>query len=327
MAIKNVGAGAINSIVEAREQYGNFKSIYEFCERVNLRLTNKRVLESLIKAGAFDSLGFKRAQLTTVIDKATAVGQQMQKDREKGQQTFLEELEEEKSFSSEFESLPDIEEWPDNEKLQHEKEMIGIYLSGHPLADYSETIKVYSSANTQKMKKLNDGDEIRIGGMIINLSTKITRKGDHMAIFLLEDLEGMVEAIVFPSNFAKLRGLLSSHALIYIIGRVDLRDQNKTKIVVENIIPLEQIQKRIASSLHIELREVGLEDELLHKLKDLLSANQGKCKVYFRVINSTHPKHTPDTIIISDVKVKAETELIKQIESILGEHCASFRPE
>jgi DNA polymerase-3 subunit alpha len=163
--------------------------------------------------------------------------------------------------------------------------------------------------------------------MIINLSVKITRKGDHMATFLLEDLDGMAQAVVFPKSFTKLRERISSHALVYITGRVDLRNEDRIQIVVENIIPLEKVQEKIKSSLHIDLREIGLEDSSLQELKELLTAHPGKCKVYFHVINGSGSKPHSDAIIMPDIAVKADLKLIKKIEELLGDDTAYFRPE
>ncbi|MCD5390570.1 DNA polymerase III subunit alpha [candidate division NPL-UPA2 bacterium] len=238
-AVKNVGEGAIQSIIESREKEGRFKSLYQFCEEVDLRLVNKRVIESLIKCGAFDSLRIRRSQLMAILDNAVAAAQDIQKARQKGQRTFFEDLEGEEDFKRDSLSIPDIPEWPENKLLSFEKGTIGFYVTGHPLAKYENLIRSFATATTAQLGNFPDGEGVTLGGIIGGIRKMMTRKGERMAFFNLEDLEGMVRVTVFPAVFEKFSSLLKDDAAVLVKGRVDLQHE-RLKITAGEIILLDE---------------------------------------------------------------------------------------
>ncbi|MDD5496246.1 MAG: DNA polymerase III subunit alpha, partial [Candidatus Omnitrophica bacterium] len=187
-AVKNVGEGAIDSIIVMRQKQGKFKSIYDFTQKVDPRLVNRKVIESLIKCGAMDSLGLFRSQLSVMIDKAVEVADTVHKDRVNGQMSFFDRFEDEDNFKKTFQDIPNIPEWPENQLLAHEKEMLGFYITKHPLARFEKLIKTYSTSVTSGLRNLRDGEEVLLGGIISKVKFTTTRKtNEKMAIMNVED--------------------------------------------------------------------------------------------------------------------------------------------
>ena len=204
MAIKNVGTNAINSILKGRGAISKFRSIFELCEQTDSHLVNKRMIESLIKAGALDSFGRRRSELFATVDKAIESAQKIQRDRESGQQgLFADNISSANGYPypGEEPELPDIAEWPQSLLLSNEKEALGFYITGHPLTKFFERLKTLSSANLENINEMKSGNAVQLGAMINSLRILRTKRGDRMAILSLEDLSGSIEAVVFPENF------------------------------------------------------------------------------------------------------------------------------
>ncbi|MGE4357606.1 MAG: DNA polymerase III subunit alpha, partial [Candidatus Omnitrophota bacterium] len=196
-AIKNVGETAVNEIIKTRNATGDFKNLYDFCEKVDLRIVNHKVIESMIKCGVFDRFGLKRAQLMAVLDNAIEVANSLQKDRQLRQSTFFDSFSN-TVFQRNYKPIPDIKEWPENQLLSFEKELLGFYITGHPLAKFEELMRKYSNVRIIELNSLKDGQEIFLCGMISKLKKTTTRRQNElMAIMTVEDLSGEVEVIVF----------------------------------------------------------------------------------------------------------------------------------
>ncbi|MCD5401556.1 DNA polymerase III subunit alpha, partial [candidate division NPL-UPA2 bacterium] len=313
-AVKNVGEGAIRSVIEQRERKGKFKSLYQFCEEVDLRLVNKRVIESLIKCGAFDSLRLHRSQLIASVDKAVAAAQDVQKARERGQKTFFEDFEAEKGFRTDFQSIPPLPEWPESKLLAFEKETLGFYVTGHPLAKYESFIKNYATTTTVELSDFNDGEEVSLGGIISGARQTVTRKGERMAFFNLEDLQGMVGVIVFPGTFEKFSSLIKPDSLVFVRGRVDLRG-DRPKLAASEIIPLLEVEERLAKAIHIKLMVEGLEKHTLLDLKDILLAHPGDCSVYLHLIG---PGEEATALANGEIRVRPNKGMVSRVKELLG---------
>lgn len=319
-AIKNVGYTAIESIVNVRKQ-GPFTSLHDFCTRVDLRVVNRKVLESLIKCGAFDSLNFKRSALIGILDDAIQVGQIAQDERIKGQNSLFDTVEENGKFSG-ARPMPDIEEYPEPQLLHFERELLGLYTSGHPLAEYEKELSLFTSASSLRLVEFNDGDTVVIGGIILSIAIKNTKRGDRMAIINLEDLEGTVEVIVFPKTYNNFYQVLRKEGLFLVKGRIDLsRDQ--PKIIAENFIPLDEATEVLSSAVHIKLLSSGLEEKTLNSLKEILQKYPGKCPAYFHFIQ---PDKEESAVMETQIKVKPNRELFTNIEALLGEHSVWLEP-
>lgn len=309
--IKNIGSTAISSIIETREAKGKFTSLYDFCERVNLRLVNRKVIESLIKCGAFDSLGAKRSQLLQILDHAIEVGSRVQKEKESGQTSLFESLED---FKEAHQELPDIPEWPENKLLNFEKELLGIYITSHPLTKYEDDIKKYATCSTISLKEFNDKEQVTIGGLIRSVKQMTTKNEKQMAFVLLEDTISSVEIVVFPDVFEQVGDKLRKDALILVKGRVNAQDGENPKIIAEEIIELAEAQSEFSKVIHIKVDEATDEKTLL-QLKNLLTKFKGNSNINIHIIDKEK-----ETVIIpsSTLKIKTSPELIKGIEGIVG---------
>jgi len=323
VAVKNVGEGAIDSIITMREKNGRFKSIYDFTEKVDSRLVNRKVIESLIKCGAMDSLGLYRSQLSAILDKALEVAGGIQKDRMNGQLSFFDRFQGEENFKKTFQEMPNIPEWPENQLLAYEKEMLGFYITKHPLARFEKLIKTYSTCGASSLRTLKDGDEALLGGIISKVKFTTTRKtNEKMAILTLEDLSGVVEVLVFPSTFAKHGSLIKQDAMVFVKGRLNMREE-EPKIVANEISTLESVRVKYTKALAIELVMAGLEKDALENLKKVLSRYPGRVPVY---LNFLKPDGNRTLLSVGKtLSVDPAEGLLRDIEKIFGRDVISFK--
>jgi DNA polymerase-3 subunit alpha len=284
-AVKNVGHNAIESIVAARKEIGSFKSIYEFCEKVDLRLLNKRVLESLIKSGAMDSLG-RRAQLMAVLDKAMDHAQKSQRDAESGQHGLFGVFQQEDEQPAE-DRLPDTPDWDEHTRLANEKEILGFFITGHPLDKYRdklEDLRALSTAELAAMKSSTGKDEnLCTAGIITNLRVLKSKKGDFYAQAALEDLAGSIEMLVFPDAYRKLQDKVKIDVPVLIRGGVRIEEGANPKLTVNDIIPLEEAKVPLPRSLRIRIPLDKASETIVDDLHLLFSQRKGEAKVLFDV--------------------------------------------
>jgi DNA polymerase-3 subunit alpha len=296
-AVKNVGHNAIESIVIARKaladksarptQEGKFKSLYEFCEKVDLRLLNKRVLESLIKSGAMDSLG-RRAQLMAVLDKAMDHAAKAQRDSENGQHGLFGVFQQEEAHAPE-DRLPDIPDWDEHTRLANEKEILGFFITGHPLEKYRdklEDLRALSTAELAAMKSSTGKDEnLCTAGIITNLRVLKSKKGDFYAQAALEDLSGSIEMLVFPEAFRKLGEKIKSFAEVPVLvrGGVRIEEGANPKLTVNDINSLEEAKVPLPRSLRIRIPLERASQSTVDDLHLLFSQRKGEAKVLFDV--------------------------------------------
>jgi len=316
-AVKNVGGGAIESIVEARKGHGVFESLYDLCEHVDLRLVNRKVTESLIKCGAMDSFKLHRSQAMAMLDHALDVAGVLQKDRVNGQYSLFDKFESDDKFKSCFQQVPDIKEWPESQLLAFEKALLGFYISSHPLAKYEKSLCLYATSTTQTLGQLHDGDEVSIGGIITKAKFTFTKRtGDKMAILRLEDLKGTVEVLVFPRSFKNAEKNISEDAIVFIKGRVNLREDTP-KIIAEEVLPLDEARQKYTQAVSIELITTGLEKDTLQKLSEVFAKHKGPTPVY---INFTTPEKKKIQMAAGNgISVLPTDELITEIEQLVGE--------
>ena len=319
-AVKNVGTGAIESIVEARKKEGKFRDLYNFCENIDLRLANKKVIESLIKCGAFDSFGLHRAQMVVMLDKTLEISSKLKRERNSRQLSFFDTgAGQENGFSCIDKEIPQIKEWPETEILSFEKDMLGFYVTGHPLAKYEHQLKHFSSCPISNLKKYKDGENVSIAAMIIKIKQTVTRaKAEKMAILKVEDLTGMIEVIAFPSAFREVSKHLLLNSVVIIKGKLNLREDNP-KIFVTTLFPLDDAYNLI-NAIHLNMS--GVRENVLETLKDRFRANAGKVPVYLHF--NTPSKQRIQVLVGDELFVRPRQELIKDIENILGIDKFSF---
>ncbi|MBU4376205.1 MAG: DNA polymerase III subunit alpha [Candidatus Omnitrophica bacterium] len=315
-AVKNAGHHAIDSIITMREKEGEFKSLYHFCEHIDSRAVNRKVIESLIKCGAFDSFKLHRSQLVAILDKAMEVAGGIQKDRQNGQFSFFDTFENEDNFKKSFQDIPDIKEWPESQLLAFEKEMLGFYITKHPLARFEKILRIYGNANVMSLGTKRDGENIFIGGILNTVKLTTTKKtGERMAIAKLEDLTGIVEVLVFPRSYTKIGKHIKADNMLFINGRLSLREE-EPKIIAEEATPIEEVQEKKTKALSIKLITSGLNKKALESLKLILSNHKGEIPAY---IHFQTPANKRVALAIgADFRVKPSAELINEIEELLG---------
>ena len=322
-AVKNVGAGAVDSIIEARIKGGKFSSIYEFCERVDPRLVNRKVIESLIKCGAFNNFGAYRSQLTAILDKALEVAGGIQKDRSNGQFSFFDTFENQENFKKTFQEIPNIPEWSESQLLSFEKAMLGFYITKHPLARYERIIRGYSTCSVSGLAALRDGREVILGGIISKLRMTTTKKtGEKMAIIGFEDLDGTVEVLVFPSAYPNLAKHIKMDAILFIKGRLNMREE-EPKIIASEMVPIDEVREKLTKAVYINLVSTGLEKDILETLKGILAKYPGELPVYLGFLRPD--KKVTEILLGADFRVAPAEKLVTDIEKLLGQGVIDFR--
>jgi len=279
-AIKGMGEAVATGIVEARkEQEKGFRSIFHFCEEVDCRLLTKNVLEALVKAGAFDSLGAFRSQYHAVIERAYQIGVEAQKDKLNNQSVLFGGLPSADVDKIEEELLPSIQEWPDPELLAYEKEALGFYLSKHPLDAHREVIERYATHQISKLQNCRNKAEVTVGGMITNVRHHMTQKGKQMAFVSVEDFTGTSDAVVFPSVYPDVRMLLIPESVIFVQGKVDV-DREPPSILVDKILTGEEAAGKLRVSVQAEILIEETDEAMIRGFREVLLTHRGDDQFY-----------------------------------------------
>ena len=285
-AVKNVGGNAIESIVKGRKKLGrNFRSFYEFCEEVDLRLLNKRVLESLIKSGALDCFG-RRAQLMQALDKAIEQAQKTQRDAESGQHGLFGVFADETTQAAN-DALPNTPDWDEHTRLSAEKEILGFFITGHPMEKYKEKLADLNALSTEDiaaMKKSTGKDEnITAAGLISGLRVAKSRRGDLWAQAALEDMFGKVELLVFPEAYKKLAEKVRLEVPVLVRGGVRIEEGANPKVMANEIIALDEARVPLPKALRIRIPLGSATGSTVDALHALFRERKGEAKVLFDV--------------------------------------------
>ena len=281
-AVKNVGHNAIESIVAARKEAGEFKSIFQFCEKVDLHLLNKRVMESLIKSGAMDRLG-RRAQLMAVVDNAMEQAQKTQKDAALGQHGLFGVFQQDDAPQAE-KPLPNIPDWDEHQRLGHEKEILGFFITGHPLEKYREKLLDFNALSTTEVAELKSStgrDEVSIGGILKNIRVAKSKKGDLYAQGQLEDMNGSVDILCFADAYKRLADKLKLTVPVLAKGGVRVEDGSNSKLMIGDITPLEQAQPKPPQHLRIKIPVEDVSPATIDELHALCLERRGAARVLF----------------------------------------------
>ena len=284
-AVKNVGEATVQSILKERDANGKFESLPDLCERVETRALNRKVLEALIKCGACDCFGQTRATMFSQIDRALARAAGIQSDKQKGQSSLFGTLEEKAPQKSGMEQ--NLPEWPQHELLAYEKELLGFYVTGHPLTPFVPILKKYALANTAQLAELPNRSVTRIGGLIAAVQNGVSKKsGKPYSMVTLEDLEGTVQILCMNENYDKYRGLLQLNKAIFVIGEVNTGDE-RPKIFPMEILPLEDAPKKFTKQVHLRLQAAHLQPEQLESVRNLVVEHSGKCPLFLCFMQPT----------------------------------------
>jgi DNA polymerase-3 subunit alpha len=278
-AIKGIGQSAVSAIVEARESGGPFTSIFDFCERVDSRAVNKRVLECLVKSGAFNSFGVARSRLFLAVDSAIESGARAQRDRATGQVGLFAVA----STAAPLPEapLPEAGEWPLAQMLQGEKETLGFYITGHPLAHYREVLDEFASSDIAHLDEIDGSNSVRLGGIVCDLAVRNTKKGDRFALFQLEDAAGTVKVVCWPEAFKKSASAIKADAPVLVCGRVERTDEGAVTLIADEVAALENLREREARSIVFHAPTQCLSQEKVKALYEILDRHRGECDVMF----------------------------------------------
>ena len=311
-AIRNVGEGLVAHIVAEREEGAPFGDFYDFCQRVDPMVLNKRAVESLIKAGAFDSLGHPRKGLMLVYEQIIDRTLARRRERDAGVMSLFDDptTAGEASFDDARVAIPDTE-FDKHQRLVFEKEMLGLYVSDHPLMGYEASLRRATECTIAELREARDGETRAVGGVVTNLVRKYTRKGDLMATFVLEDLESAINAWVFPRTMLDFGSLLADDAVVVVKGRMDQRD-DEVKLVVMEVRRPELIAG--GSALEIVLPLTSLTDLTVERLKALLLGHPGPSPVYLRMGTKT-------LMLADQFRVDTGNGLCAELRILLGANC------
>ncbi|MBW1678727.1 MAG: DNA polymerase III subunit alpha [Deltaproteobacteria bacterium] len=316
-AVKNVGTTAIESIIKARNEGGPFANIFDFCERVDLRKVNKKVLESLIKCGAFDYTGVRRSQLFAVYEMAMEKGQQIQRQKNDRQKSLFKIFDSDVSRLKVTSKYPDLPEWPESELLAYEKETLGFFISSHPLVSYEKDLKKLSTIDTSKIQNMHDGADVKIGGVPVAINEITTRRGKRMAFVTLEDLKGSIEIIVFAELYKEVASILKNEQPIMVKGKVSMDASNQTaKVKTEKIIPLSEAAKILPSIVHFNLDISIISKAQLEKFRNILKNHPGNCAAFLHLLL---PGRSETIISLPDeFRLNPSEGLFQEMEYLFG---------
>ncbi len=351
-AIKNVGEGAIESLLAVRKKHGRITSLHALCEELDLRLANKRVFESLIKAGAFDSLAkqdpamaplptlAQRPRLIAAIDAACEHGQRHQRDKNEGQaQLFGGFGGDDPHDATTQASLPPATPWTEQEQLGFEKETLGLYWSGHPTDRYAAELKEFGARTTadlttQEVRARSDEwgpggrkameADTSVGGVISTMRPLKTKKGDRMAVFTLEDAHGGVEVLCFPDTFQKCGSLIETGAMVLVRGKLEKDDEN-ARILATEIAAIETVRERIAREVAIRVKGPA-DRQVFEALGEIFARHRGDRRVTFDIeLPSTPTRLRVRADVSSTIRVRPSSTLIAEIEQVVGQGSVSLR--
>ncbi len=317
-AVKNVGLGAVEAIIRARGAAERFTTIFDLCSRVELNALNRRMLESLITAGALDSLAGTRAQKFEAVEQALSFGQSIQK-KEAIHQVDMFSLGGADTTVQEP-PLPRLDEWNRATLLQREKETLGFYVSGHPLENYRLELAAFANVNSDEIVERQDGSDVSIGGIIQNLKINYDKSQRQYAFITLEDFYGVIEVIVFADVFERCRATIQSDARLLCRGRVSTRENERPKLIASEIVPLEGLFNSRPAMLELFVNG-NAELKLLNDIGLVLAKSPGPVRVQMNLISGDQLF----TLSPRKLRVLPDTTMITELEQLLGRDNVSFR--
>jgi DNA polymerase-3 subunit alpha len=291
---------------------------------VDLRAVNKRVVESLIKSGAFDSVSSERSLLYNNVDRAMDWGQRTQREKEVGQGgLFGMMMSNAPGAGGDSEHPMDpAEPWAEALKLKHEKETLGFYITGHPLRKYADEVRAYGNATTGTLAEKPSGFEVSIGGIVSAIRVTRTKKGDSMAIVQLEDWEGIVEVLMFPDTYSKVHRLLEADAAIIVKGKLD-NDEASMKILATDVYPMERAREILSKTVTIQIDASTAPADLAEQMQPIIDRKRGSAEIVFAL--NFRDRFTAFVRPNPYVKVLPDRELIESIERICGTNTVTLQ--
>ena len=311
--IKNVGVNAVEAIILARSGGKKFTSLFDFCKGVDLRVVNKKTIESLILAGAFDSLNKNRAQMLAAVEQTVAAAQSAHAQSERGQSSLFDGTGSKDSplFAP---PLPSQPMWPESVKLSNEKTVLGFYVSGHPLLKYENEINSFATLHLGDVEGIKNG-LVRAGGVIASVKKKIDKNNRTMAFITLEDFTGKAECVIFSSLYKKHEALLQPESMVFVEGNGEVSG-DAIKIVVSDIIAMDKVREKFAKRVFLLVNADEIDEVKMTSLRQLIERSKGNCNCYFNVIGKEFPAQ--HVFISRKYSVSPTDQFIESVKIILG---------
>ena len=312
-AVKNVGRGAIESIAEAREKHGQFKTLFDFCQNLNLRLANKKVLESLVQVGAMDSLEGNRAQQLVLLEKAISLAQTLQQQASSGQYSMFGGEEDQSGI---YPELPDLEEWKEKDRLQREKELLGLYLSGHPLQKFKDEVDAFARPAIELLTEYESGCKVRLCGMLSQVQKKFDKKGRPFAFFQLEDFTGSARCLAFADTYEKIQNLVENDNIVVLTGKLDRRDEgDECTIMADEMISINEAAETLVKRITLILDEKHVQNGEIEHIKQLTRRFPGECPIEFEVeVEENNYVHLRS----KTCRVRPSAALLSELNQVIG---------
>ena len=326
VAIKGLGRGAAEEIVRSRNEGGKFKSIFDFCERVDHRIVTKSAMEKLVKAGAFDCFGANRHQLWQVLPRAVQAADALQQDRKRGQMSLFDGFEEEEAEEPEIQyDLPAVDEWPNMDKLKYEKEVLDFYVSSHPLAQSEQLMRLFSTNTSQDLENIQPGQEVLMGGMLSQIRFGDTRKArngnSRYARFKLEDFHGSVECVMWPDDFVRYKDMVVDDKICFVAANAE-RNRDEPSLVVTKIMEPEQVQLERTKGVVLRLKLEEHDKNHIDQVSRILERSPGKCLVFLQFTDKQGKRCTLRAG--GDFRVNPQQLAKEELETLLGEGSVFF---
>ena len=317
-AVKGIGSKAVEEIIAGRDRTGGFRSLFHFCESVDLRVVNRAVVEALIKCGAFDSTGALRAPLMRVAGQAIEQGASSADDKRKGQGSLFGGSEEE-AEEDDYANLPDVS-WTESEMLAYEKATLGFYVTSHPLDAYKAELRGLSTAGSQSLGRFSDGAEVVVGGMLSRVHYRVTqggrRSGGKMALLSIDDLDGPMDAVVFAEELAEYVELIHAERMVFVRGQVSLRREVPSVRVME-VYPIERGMELLARSVVVHLEHKPDAETVLGSVREVVREYPGRCPLYFIV--DTGQGYTVAIQASDEIRVAPSAAFCERMRALLGD--------
>jgi DNA polymerase-3 subunit alpha len=315
-AIKNVGAKALETIIEERSENGKYESIFDLCARVDQQKVNKRVLESLIMSGTMDSVEGNRAQKFSAVDEAIRYGQQMQSEKDRNQVDLFGGG----GQDDELIKTPDLQkmaDWKEKESLEKEKEVLGLYVTGHPLLEHAEDLEEFTSITFGEEQEFSKKDAIVVGGMITRIVKRFDRRNREMAFFDLDCLGGHAEVIAFSDCFKSYGNLIEEGNVVFVKGKPsENTDFSDLKLMGDEIIPVDRVRDRLSQRLNIKFPQGETMPEDVDELMTIAKQYPGECRLVFHLPNNGSPR--PMKVMAHNIKISTDKEFVRSLRTKYG---------
>ena len=315
-AIKNVGSKALETIISERVDNGSYISIFDLCSRVDQQKVNKRVLESLTASGSLDSLEGNRAQNYEAVDEAVQYGQKMQTEKDKNQVDLF-GLNDQESSLIKIPTLRELEDWSEKESLEKEMEVLGLYISGHPLLEHADDLEEFTTIAFDEGQTLSKNDNICVGGMVAKVVRRYDKRNREMAFFDMDCLGGRAEIVVFSDCYQSYGRLIDEGKVVFVKGKPsDGSDFTDLKILADEIISVENVRDSLSQSLNIKFTSGEIKPDDVDELMNIAKENPGDCKLMFHLPNSGSPR--PLKVLAHNIKVSTASQFIKNLRNKYG---------